>query len=598
PTFPPVINASIIFNLRDSYQEDTTGKELQRVTFSYACACTHLESILVALSNGLGYFLSESLVANGSRTLKLGGLFVRALGDRTDSLTRSSATLIDEEDKIYQGLWVEQNLILGCLQATASAALSWFSEQFNDGETLSTFLDICSRSAQVDQELYNYIYSVYNYGEHESRNILARDGEATSGVGARTKDITEDTKDLVNEIKNLKKILFKKERPKKLLKYLDNYQTRLDQKNLLAQTTLTYAYLSQGELERAHEKLVDLRNKLYRGELTKTSSRHLIPTTILYEASRMFFDLMVDHKNFLREQEWRSGSSIEILQEPIQELSEYAEKHNTGIIDFDVYLAASLFWHVFGLAEFYACPSNKKKSLKSAIDKFIKSGHYSAQIGHRQRAVRCLCYSSRLYSRLGNLEAAQQLIESARKLLFKPGVKFTSCNASYHIFIAEGERLWSELLVEQQNLQSPDSEKLMNILCYFVTAWEKSKLHGSLRSQADSLYNIYRVIEKLSERSNEQIQVVVEEFSQRADLEKKELLLAESSNNRSYRNICQEIFSDELLKSKSTCKESSVALKNQVKEFWNRGTQASEQGARVHLFSTMIDNGTFMAVVT
>ncbi|NET59828.1 MAG: hypothetical protein F6K47_27875, partial [Symploca sp. SIO2E6] len=68
PTFPPVINASIIFNLRDSYQEDTTGKELQRVTFSYACACTHLESILVALSNGLGYFLSESVVTNGSRT--------------------------------------------------------------------------------------------------------------------------------------------------------------------------------------------------------------------------------------------------------------------------------------------------------------------------------------------------------------------------------------------------------------------------------------------------------------------------------------------------------------------------------------------------
>ncbi|NER24791.1 MAG: hypothetical protein F6J86_36580 [Symploca sp. SIO1B1] len=602
PTFPSVIDASVTFNIRDIYQDHTKGEEHKRATFSYACTCTHLESILVALSNGLGYFLSESLLADGSRVLKLGGLFMRSLGDRTDSLTRISTTLIDEENEIYQGLWVEQNAILGFLQTTASAALSWFSEQFNNGETLSEFINVCCRNADVYQNLYIYIDNVYNYGENEkavgdSIDTLPRERQATNWVVGKINKLINETKELVQDIENLKQNLSLQGQPKKLLKYLNNYRTRLDTKNLLAQTTLIYAYLSQGQLEKADQKLVDLRNKLYRGELAMTSGRHLVPTTILYESSRMLFDLLADKHNFLINREWRSVPSIEILQDPIKELSEYAEKNNTGIIDFDVYLAASLFLHMLGIAEFYVCPSKEIKYLEKAIEQLIKSSHYSAQIGYRQRAARSLCYASRICSRLGWHEAAEQLIESAKKLLIKPRVRFTSYNSNHHILIAEGEKLWSKLSVDK-NVKFRDSA-LIPILCYFVAAWEKSRRYGSPRSEADSLYNIYRVIKKLSENSNEQINVLVDQSINIANSEphSKKLFLKEFSSDRSYSEICSDIFSD-YLEAAYTYKQTSDALKERVKAFWNSGAQISEQESKQHLFSRMIDNGTFLAVIS
>ncbi len=603
PTFPAVINASVTFNLRDGTKDHTNPETSKRVTFSYASACTHLESILVALSNGLGYFLSESLLADGSRTLKLGGLFMRALGDRTDSLTRISATLIDEEGTIHQGLWVEQNMILGFLQANAAAALSWFSEQLNDGKTLSKFIEICSRSAEVDQNLYNYIDSVYNYGEHEKipgekRKILDTDRETTSSVIEKLKNLIDKTKELVNDIEDIKQIVLAQPQPNKILKYLDNYRARLDTKNLLAQTAMAYAYLNQGELKylkKADKNLVSLRNKLYRGELSMTGDRHLIPTTILYESSRMLFDMITDKNELLQHRKWRSLPAIEILQDPIKELSEYAEKNNTGIIDFDVYLAASLFFHIVGLAEFYIGGSDEIDFLNSAIDKFIKSSHYSAQIGCLQRAARCLCYASRIYSRLANHKTAAHLIESAKKLLIKPRFRFTSHNSNHHILIAEGEMLWSKFSGDL-NVKCRDSVSIPLILCYFVTAWDKSKRYGSPRSEADSLYNISRVIEKLSENSDDQIQGLVEQSITIANSEphKQKLFLAEFSHDRSYKDICKELFSDYW---KCTYKEASDALKVQVKEFWDRGVQVSEPEPRPHLFSKMIDKGEFLSII-
>jgi|GEM_PF-4992860 len=590
PTFPSVINASVTFNLRDGEKDHTNAEETQQVTFSYASACTHLESILVALSNGLGYFLSESLLADGSRTLKLGGLFMRALGDRTDSLTRISATLIDEEEQIYQGLWVEQNMILGLLQATASAALSWFSKQLNDGKTLSKFLDICSRSAQIYQNLYTNLDSVYNYGENEKQaddriNTVDRNRAVTSFAIQETQDIIQEIKGLVNDLEQIKQSLLEQGQSQKIRKYLDNYRARLATKNLLAQTALAYAYLNQGEFKEANNKLVDLRNQLYRGELAMSSDRHLIPTTILYESSRMLFNLLADKHNFLLGKEWRSDASTEIVQDPIKELSKYAEKNNTGIIDFDVYLAASLFFDIVGVAEFYVCRScDEMKYLKSAIENLLKASHYSAQIGYRQRAARCLCYASRIYSRLGNHEAAGQFLESAKKLLIKPRFRFTSHNSNHHILIAEGEMLWSQ------------NSDLMEMLPYFVTAWEKSRRYGSPKSEADSLYNMYRVIEKLSENSNDQIKGVVDKSIKIADSEphKEKLFLAEFSHDRSYQEISKELFSDY---SKCTYKQASGKLKERVKILWNRGTQVSGQEPRDHLFSTMIEEGTFLSII-
>ncbi|NEP10432.1 MAG: hypothetical protein F6K14_09480 [Symploca sp. SIO2C1] len=594
PTFPAVVNASVTLNLIDGEKDDTNPEATKQVTFSYASACTHLESILVALSNGLGYFLSESLLADGSRTLKLGGLFMRALGDRTDSLTRISTTLIDEEDKIHQGLWVEQNMILGFLQATTAAALSWFSEQFDDGKTLSEFLDICCRSTEVYQNLYTYLDSVYNYGAQETRadnttNPVAETREVTSFAIKKTQEFIKTTKELVNKLEEIKQDLLKQGKPKKIRKYLNNYRSCLATKNLLAQTALTHAYLNQGSFKEADNKLVDLQNQLYRGELAMSNDRHLVPTTILYESSRILFNLLTDKNHCLREEEWYLVASIPILQHPIEELSKYAEQNNTGIVDFDVYLAASLFLDVVGLAEFYVFSSEQ---IATAIEKFIKASHYSAQIGYRQRAARCLCYVSRIYSRLGQHEAAEEFIASARKLLIKPRVRFTSHNSNHHILIAEGEMRWSKLLEDR------DSANIPLILCYFVTAWDKSKRYGSPRSEKDSLYNIYRVIEKFSEteNSNAQIKGLVEESIHVANSEpdKQKLFLPELSHSRSYRDICKELFSDY---PKCTYKQASDDLKERVKEFWDRGVQVYEPEPRPHLFSRMIDEGTFLSVI-
>jgi len=135
------------------------------------------------------------------------------------------------------------------------------------------------------------------------------------------------------------------------------------------------------------------------------------------------------------------------------------------------------------------------------------------------------------------------------------------------------------------------------MLRYFVTAWEKSRLYGSPRAKTDSLYNIYRIIDKLSESSNDTIQVIVEQSKQRAESNNKYLLLTESSNDRSYEEICKDIFLN-YLEDAYTYKQASDALKERVKAFWNSGAQISEQESKQHLFSRMIDNGTFLAVIS
>ena len=158
--------------------------------------------------------------------------------------------------------------------------------------------------------------------------------------------------------------------------------------------------------------------------------------------------------------------------------------------------------------------------------------------------------------------------------------------------------LWSKFSVDK-NVKLRDSS-LISIVCYFVAAWEKSRRYGSPRSETDSLYNIYRVIEKLSENNDAQLKTVVDQSIKIANSEphKKKLLLTEFSHDRSYSDICDELFLNYLnLKYEYTYKQTSDALKDKVKEFWDSGVRVSEQEPRPHLFSKMIDEGKFLSVI-
>ena len=594
--FPPIIEVTARFIIDDKWeQQEVDDKwEQQEVVFSYSCCGTHFEAAMAALSNGLGYVLSSALSVTD--------FFVRSIGKGSESLARVSITLTEEisnspktSSDNYQGIWVDQNVILGILNSMTYAASSWLAKRLGAID-FQKFYSICKRCADVKEDLYKSLENTYNYRGsrvdsqqvHKSKNLneFPKD-EIKESVDKLVTEIESLHRHSINNIKSIEgsetSVNLSADR------YFDCYRGRLKQKALLAQLAMARSALFRCDLTAARKVIEKLENEIRIERYGKSRIEDSNPITILYESEKMLYMLLTGNETFWNSSELQGEALSQKLENVIKNLREYAENYNTGILDFDIYLAAGQFFGVIGLAKFYFCTDKNYQDLESALNYMIKAAHYSAKVGQHQRVFRCLCYASRICCRLGNKEKAAnltQLVENLFKNHDRDSYVFNSYNAQDHL--AKGE---CSLLFPDKNKLECDLKKALRS---FLGAWQKAADCEFDRAFVSSFYNITRVLDKLQiSFPNKALDSLLEELQ---DEKNPKLKYKEINHGEIFRKLINEhtdLKTSDFSKLESI-KLLSAMLKARVIDKLNTWKKEGGENSSQHPFSRMIEEGVFL----
>jgi hypothetical protein len=559
--FAPVIQASVRLQVRNSQKSEN-------LTFRYISSSTHITNMLMAFSQGLGNIL---------RLLDMTGFFIRAIGRKTKSLGRISIMLTEKiSQETYHGLWVEQNTIVGIVQATAFAVLSWLSARFA-GKELDFLYQFCSQSAQIDETLYRSIFDIYNHSYNYGKNKGFFIEENLD------KGVIEKTHDLAKEIEQLSQI--PGEQTSGFLKtnqeYFENCKVSLDKKNFLARLTLAHAALVKSKSEEAEKHLKILKEDLYSyvGSIqVHRREEEFIPIQVLYQSEEMFFKLLCGDRSFINDKEWRNSFTGKTLENVFQSLRKYVNETNEGIIDLEVYLAASQFSGIWALVEFYTCQKHEREYLEKAVDIFILSAYYSARIGQRARVARCLCHAIRVSCRLGDRKTVKSLIDAVDKILSEVFPPHPGSTAQFEL--SQGE--------EALKFGSTKAE-FCQAFNYFLLSWDKSKHCNDyvdpknlgnpfLRTCLDNVYNILQAFRQFKTKNIYQevpLRGIEEDFS---------------SDSLLNQELLKDFMNAYHLTQEETYESIDKKLKNHVIKGWNSWCLEEKS----HPFSERIENGTFL----
>lgn len=520
--FPPVIEASARFKVGAGRSLNNTENNLdeEEVLFRYTCCGTHVEAALMALSNGAGYPLISSL--------SLSTFFIKAIGEKSESLARVSVTLTEmesetDESNIYQGLWVDQNIFLGVLKSTNYAILNWLSHHL-EKELINEFYSIFKKASFIKEALHNGIEKVYNYRSFSHINeISSKNNYLHTKEEENLNIISKKVFRLSEEIDALyQKYYVKNNRARiSISNYFEFYKKKLDQKLFLAGLSKARIRLFECDLIGAKELLKDLENKLFIGESVKSSDKSLKPIAILYKAETMLLQTLAGDPHFLNENTLHGIFLEEDAKNTLKDLKDFAIENSTGIIDCESYLSAGQYFGILGLARFYWCPPKDeyRKDLENATEFFIKASHLSARIGHRQRAFRCMFYASRVFCRTNNEKRAILINDIADKILENEKGSRPNSYTSQS-YLSKGEILLN--FPGTNNIE----ESYLKALTYFLIAWKKAHIHKFERTKIGSCYNICRTIEELkgikSIKKNEDIKKLLSRFKDNQDKENRQ----------------------------------------------------------------------------
>ena len=511
--YPPVISASATVQIQPS-----SGELMVR----YASSSTHIEAVLIALSEGLGSFLSRD-------SLTMDRMYVRSLGKSTESLVRASVTLSEAisnapVSRTYEGLWVEQNAILCILQATSLAATRWLERCVGQAH-LAPFYDLCSQVSRVQQTLAASIVKVFDIRDFRALTDDAPLRVKLSPTSPANCDLIEDPiqkrlqQDVIKELQRLAKAF------RDLLQqpldeahvtpineswyktYRAAHHVKLDRKNLLAKVTLAHAQLTSAYPQQASHLLEELNNKLYRGDFAETTDPRFAAITALFVAAQTHYSLMASSEALQDLCQRPLSERVSVQDRIFEDFRTYTETVREGVIDFEIYLAAGSFCAAMALVTFYVPPCgglNPRHELEQALSLFIRSAHYAAKIGHKQQARRYLCYASRLSARL---DRSGTQSEAAGLLMM--GRQVTSVSepfpqpADFHLYLTQAELY---LLSPTQGKDSSE-RRLKSLTC---ALWAYKLIHAPCLSalgaatalsisQLDAAYGLCRVLSAIAD---------------------------------------------------------------------------------------------------
>lgn len=519
----------------------------KRIDLHYASTATHIENMIVALEKGLNYPLETT------------GFFVRAIGRNSKSLARISVSLSENEkaDQVYQGWWVTSNTIIGILNSIVDAFKKWIQAKSFDA---ARYYKRCFLLAQINENLIDSI------------NLLFE--KEPYGNGCRPSKV------LLEEIKRMEPPGIKASNGGDESDTVEPIAAKTRMVDLME----IHESIIECDLKKATEKIHQAKELLEPGDIKQTDKHcHLLSA---YAAScLMFYNFLIGDQEFLVGKLWRRDR-LYTLDNVLSNLGEYV-KH-TGTIDFATYLCASQLYGTTACLEFY---TNSTDELDTALQYFLTAAHYSARIGHIQRASYWLAYASRTYSRLNRLEQAKNLHDIAKQVLVRPQSRLSSKQISSEGWSINKDKDWAAvniyIAVGEYYLKS---EKFNDAIISFFQALNVSINTGSRRLLVDIIYNIHRTVKTVDHETIDSSQ-----FDILSDYDE-----CKEPENTEKRNLILKIATliKQLLDKSASLEEVSASFKECAKEIldsWSVASDGSRQAGAKHPVAIQIDNNAFLA---
>ncbi len=444
------------------------GKTNQNVCWQYCSSGTSYDNMLTAVARGMGYRSNLKLVDIASQTL--GRKEVRT------RLVKASATLKDkgknnQDDKFYQGVWIDLDTITSILQSLVSAATSWLSENLSTDELCQNYHEVCQAVAEIEKSL--------SYCQKLTTGYVFQ-------ADSRLKDrsVRSYLKQAIEQIQEIQKTHLKTHPI-----FREFYAGDLERQLCMANLILARSAHIQINMTEAAEFLSEVGTALN----GNTQISEYKPVVIMHRLEEMLHKFLSGDRSFIEQKQWQSPSSIYNINNCLDELKTYIKEGNLnydsypGRFDSDVYLCASEIFARSARLDFCSELESVQK-LDTAAENFLMAAYCSSKIGLRLKAAHLLANASRVYCRLGDGDRAEKLAnltENIIKTEIKPTDVFSYQEAILaEVNIARGERL---LLIDGLFTEA---------LKVFFMSLKGSIYLGFTRLIAQNFYNIARVCEK------------------------------------------------------------------------------------------------------
>jgi len=524
------------------------------------------------------------------------------------------------------------------LQSITFAVEQWLFKKMND---IENFAKICYYNHKILEDLYSLRNASISYRSYQID--LKKSGK--------------DTKQKLTKINdNIKKI---REELKKESQTINNcYESRLQRYEYLTELMELRINHVQGNIEESSKKIKGLKKELENilEELTNTQDINdidkqgrFIDIGISYAVENMIAIFVSGEKKFIQDRRWRSES------DPKVSLNYYINKMNkifTTInkeksfyenrsFDFQLHNCISELFGMFARFDLYfSIYEHEKDSLELAIKLFHVASYFSSKIGNEKRVTYWLAQVSRVYSRLGDIENAQNYINLAEEIIKQANYEDYNEKYKYGIMadinVAYGELNLLKSIksnVDQEFNESKIKDDNDLTIIRFVNSLEGGINFGYARAIVDSLYGIYRVAEsdknfkkdlktfqtrlkniqqlyipEESSNNKQESTDIAKESSNNiqvpTDFDSGESIATDSSNNKQESNDFDLVKSIELYEFFETIstlndwKDIAEAFKKQTQKVWNTwAKEGTGDDKAIHLISDYIDNGTFLSLL-
>lgn len=351
-----------------------------RVNWWYRSSSTHTENLLLALKRGMGH------------SLEVTNLSQKGLSEGASGLARVSGMLRDTKtNALYQGVWVDIDMLVAFIQSVTVAIEKWFDHQ---QISLQTYENSCSKIAHLFSEL-----EMARRALHEYKLFIMDSSRDNFNEFFKDKTVLEIVASIIEEIDNLYtnipesesdyvKILFDKN-----LQYIKEFSIFLQLRN----------YHIKGEILKVKKVL----------ELKKEESLfYEAPLLILFIVEEIFQKFFSGDNKFIYGRLWRNQKeyTIEYFKHLLK--IHIVENKNEKINQVIYQTLAEAYGNIARL-ELYFCDEDEKSILEEAVEQFMAAAYFSMKTDNPHRIAHWLAQASRACTRLYKIEDSNNFIKMA-----------------------------------------------------------------------------------------------------------------------------------------------------------------------------------------
>ena len=473
-----------------------------RVNWWYRSSSTHAENLLLALKRGMGH------------SLEVKSLSQKALSEGSSGLARVSGMLRDAKtNSLYQGLWVDIDMLVAFTQSVTVATEKWFDHQ---QLSLQTYENSCSKIAYLFSELEMARRALHEYkfyivdSPREALNKSFKDAEKTALeiVHGIIEEINNLYADIPESESDYFKLLFDNN-----LKYIKEFSIFLQLRN----------YHIKGEILKA-KKVLELKKK--------ENLTYEAPLLILFTVEEIFQKFFSGDKKFIHGRAWRNQKDYTI-QHLKDLLKTHVSENKDEKINQVIYQTLAEVYGNTARLEFYFCDEDEKTILEEAVEKFMAAAYFSMKTDNPHRIAHWLAQASRTCTRLNRTEDANNFVKMAALVI--------SASLSSRDYYEYRFAVRAEVNLARGELYLVKGE-YKNAFKYFQDALIGALHLGFARLIADAIYDISRStheIYKAIDQGDGNTEYLISSFN--LEMNKALEKYLEQENHRSLKNLHPEL---------------------------------------------------------